>query len=182
VIVVDLLQDLRGFPSTIEDDPVLEMVLPKFEEFEHEEERRLFYVAITRSLMQTHLITSTKEPSLFVSEMLKDNLGIHVGIPVSTEIICPACNSGLIMRKNNNFSCSNYPTCIFFTPFCSECKNPMEYVDKKNIRYECKNHPEIMLKSCKKCSWGVLLPRVNSYTNESFNSCHTWKTTKCSGK
>jgi DNA helicase-4 len=182
VIVVDLLQDIRGFPSTIEDDPVLEMVLPKFEEFEHEEERRLFYVAITRSLQQTHLITSNQKPSLFATEMLKENLGIHIGLPINTNVTCPVCAEGTIMSKNENFFCSNNPTCTFFTPFCSTCKKPMEFINKVNQRYICSKHPKNIYRNCKRCDWGVLVPRINSYSNEEFFSCHTWKSTKCAGR
>lgn len=40
-----------GFPSEIIDDSLLDMALPASEPFEHAEERRLFYVALTRALI-----------------------------------------------------------------------------------------------------------------------------------
>lgn len=182
VIVVDLVQDIRGFPSTIEDDPVLQMVVPSFEEFEHEEERRLFYVAITRSRIETHLISPLEKPSLFTLEMLEDNLGTHIGVPQDTKKLCPACNAGTIIKKNNNSYCSNIPTCEFFTPFCSECNKPMDYLGSNKQRFECEKHSKVIYENCRLCSWGALVPRVNSVTQEIFYSCHTWKSTKCRGK
>jgi DNA helicase-4 len=182
VIVVDLVQDIRGFPSTIEDDPVLQMVLPNFEEFEHEEERRLFYVAITRSRIETHLISPMEKPSLFTLEMLEDNLGTHIGVPQDTKILCPKCSKGTIIKKNNNSYCSNIPTCEFFTPFCNECNKPMGYLGSNKQRYVCENHPKLIYENCNACSWGALVPRINSATKEVFFSCHTWKITSCRGK
>ena len=38
-----------GFPSTKEDDPLLRLALPEGDDFPHAEERRLFYVALTRA-------------------------------------------------------------------------------------------------------------------------------------
>ena len=51
VLVLDLKNHRYGFPSMIEDDPLIELVLsPSSEEnFPHAEERRLFYVATTRA-------------------------------------------------------------------------------------------------------------------------------------
>jgi ssDNA-binding Zn-finger/Zn-ribbon topoisomerase 1 len=114
--------------------------------------------------------------------MLKDNLGIHIGLPINTNVMCPVCAEGTIMSKNENFSCSNYPTCTFFTPFCPTCKKPMEFINKVNQRYKCSKHPINIYKNCKRCDWGVLVTRINSHSNEEFFSCHTWKVTKCTGK
>lgn len=49
VIILRAVSDTMGFPSEIVDDPLLELVLPMPERFEHAEERRLFYVALTRA-------------------------------------------------------------------------------------------------------------------------------------
>ena len=49
VIVADLQSDHFGFPSEIQDDPILKLVLAEEDNFEDSEERRLFYVALTRA-------------------------------------------------------------------------------------------------------------------------------------
>ena len=50
VIVLRATSNNMGIPSEIVDDPVLEMVMPEPETYDHAEERRLFYVALTRAL------------------------------------------------------------------------------------------------------------------------------------
>ena len=47
VIIIDVTAG--GFPSTIEDDPLLALAMPTPERYPHAEERRLFYVALTRT-------------------------------------------------------------------------------------------------------------------------------------
>lgn len=39
---------LKGFPSAIPEEPLLGLLLPEVERMPHAEERRLFYVAMTR--------------------------------------------------------------------------------------------------------------------------------------
>lgn len=46
-----------------------QVLLPKHEEFEHAEERRLLYVAMTRAKQQVWLLYNPDEPSEFVSEL-----------------------------------------------------------------------------------------------------------------
>ena len=56
----------------IEDDPVLELVLPVTGESASPfaEERRLFYVAMTRARRGVYLVTDPIRPSAFVCELL----------------------------------------------------------------------------------------------------------------
>lgn len=183
VIVMDLIQDFRGFPSTIEDDPVMRLVMPEKDLHQHGEERRLFYVAMTRARRETHLISPISAPSLFTLELLKDNLGVHVGIDSSKNQQCPSCNSGRILSSANGFGsyCSNIPLCDFIAPKCLKCEKPMEFVGGTK-RYLCADHPDALHRVCHVCKWGVLVPRVNSVTKQEFYSCHTWSRTRCPGK
>ena len=74
-VVLDLKNDRRGFPSQIEDDPVLELVLPVTGESASPfaEERRLFYVAMTRARRGVYLVTDPIRPSAFVCELLRES-------------------------------------------------------------------------------------------------------------
>lgn len=49
VIILRVTSGRMEFPSEIVDDSLLDIVLPEAEFFEHAEERRLFYVALTRA-------------------------------------------------------------------------------------------------------------------------------------
>jgi DNA helicase-4 len=187
VVVMDMVQDFRGFPSTIEDDPVMRLVMPGKDLHQHGEERRLFYVALTRARRETHLISPVSAPSLFTLEMLKDGLGVHVGLDNSKNRECPSCKSGRILVSNNagGSYCSNIPLCDFTTPSCLKCQKPMTYTGEKE-RFRCEKHPDALHKPCFVCGWGVLIPRkyISKYsgTEEVFFSCHTWTKTRCKGK
>jgi DNA helicase-4 len=69
VIVLGLTADKYGFPSEIEDDPLLSLVLARPEDYPHAEERRLLYVALTRARHQVHLLVDRRQPSLFALEL-----------------------------------------------------------------------------------------------------------------
>ncbi len=59
-----------GFPSVISDDPVLRYLLSKGDDYIFGEERRLFYVAITRAKNKTTVLYDKYKPSVFVLERL----------------------------------------------------------------------------------------------------------------
>ena len=70
VILLQCNKDTYGFPSLVSDDPVLNYVLTKSDQFPYGEERRLFYVAITRAKMKTFVLYDKRFPSVFVDEFL----------------------------------------------------------------------------------------------------------------
>ena len=49
IVIPGLSTGTYGFPSAIADDPVLDLAMPAPEAFPRAEERRLFYVALTRA-------------------------------------------------------------------------------------------------------------------------------------
>lgn len=70
VIILQCNEGSFGFPSTISDDPVLNLIVGKGDEFPYGEERRLFYVAMTRAKIRTCVLYNKKHPSVFVTEFL----------------------------------------------------------------------------------------------------------------
>ena len=70
VILLLCNNDTYGFPSLVNDDSVLNYVLTKSEEYPFAEERRLFYVAITRAKITTYIMYDYRFPSIFVNELL----------------------------------------------------------------------------------------------------------------
>lgn len=70
VILLQCNKDTYGFPSLVSDDPVLNYVLTKSDQFPYGEERRLFYVAITRAKIKTIVLYDQRFPSVFVDEFL----------------------------------------------------------------------------------------------------------------
>ena len=62
---------INGFPSKIEEHNILKLVLPKEEEYPYAEERRIFYVALTRAKEKVFILAPKKNPSIFVKELEK---------------------------------------------------------------------------------------------------------------
>ena len=70
VIILKMKSGEEGFPVEIVDDPLLSMVLPKPERYSHAEERRLFYVALTRAKKTVTLLVDREKPSVFVEQLV----------------------------------------------------------------------------------------------------------------
>src|SRR5690606_38152635 len=99
-----------GFPSEIVDDPILSLVLKIQDEIDNAEERRLFYVAMTRTRNDIFIICNQNNPSKFVSELVSE---------YKTVKRCPQSKSGLLVKRinpNDNrqfWGCENYPLCKY---------------------------------------------------------------------
>lgn len=72
VIIINLEDKLLGFPSQIKDDKVLRFVNKNLEKYPYSEERRLFYVALTRTKNNVYLLVPKKNKSIFVQEVEKN--------------------------------------------------------------------------------------------------------------
>lgn len=70
VILLQCNKDTYGFPSLVSDDSLLNYVLTESDQFPYGEERRLFYVAITRAKEKTIVLYDKRFPSVFVTEFL----------------------------------------------------------------------------------------------------------------
>ena len=105
VIVLNMNDDLMGMPAQRENDPLIDLLLSAQEAYPFAEERRLFYVALTRARKATYLIAKERKPSPFLyelSEELRETRGER----------CPRCETGELIRKESKFGafryCSNY--------------------------------------------------------------------------
>ena len=120
VILLNVKNDLLGFPNRIVDDPLLGLVLARAEGFEFAEERRLFYVALTRTKNVVYLIVPERHQSPFVDEL--DELGVSanhfVGSVATKDIVpCPKCRKGRLIVRKGDFGefmiCTNAPRCDY---------------------------------------------------------------------
>ena len=73
VIVISLKDDVWGFPNKKTYLKIFNYVLSNEEKILYAEERRLFYVALTRTKSYCFLLTSKKDPSIFVKEIVCDS-------------------------------------------------------------------------------------------------------------
>lgn len=72
VIVLNMSDKKLGFPNKISDEKVLRFVSCKGDDYLFAEERRLFYVAITRTKNITYLMVPYSGESCFVTEIKKN--------------------------------------------------------------------------------------------------------------
>lgn len=77
VIILNMEDNINGFPNKMVDDEVITQITRIKEDFPYAEERRLFYVALTRTKKDVHLFVNRKKPSLFLLEIKKNS---HVKI------------------------------------------------------------------------------------------------------
>jgi DNA helicase-4 len=120
VIIINGDDSRLGFPNKMEDDELLDLVLSSKSNYPYAEERRLWYVALTRARLYTYIIADEYSPSEFVKE-IEDQC--EVLNPESQEkheheISCPRCKSGrLVLRASPDgrkfYGCSNYPYCDY---------------------------------------------------------------------
>ena len=92
------------------DDPVLNLLLSDTDQFENGEERRLFYVAMTRAKELVYFVTDSSYKSKFIAELETENKESEIKK-------CPKCITADLVRKSGNkrngkewafYGCSNF--------------------------------------------------------------------------
>lgn len=121
-----------GFPNKVSDDPVLELVLTMGDDYLYAEERRLLYVALTRTKNRVFLLANESRPSEFLKEF-EPSKSVFILSGEKSEknpILCPRCKTGhLFVRHQESVNryfvgCSNYPQCDFTIRDTSVLDNP----------------------------------------------------------
>ena len=129
VIVVNGKNETYGFPSKMEDDPVLSFVIKGDNSIDYAEERRLFYVAMTRTKNRVYFIAPEQNPSEFLLEIKNDYKNVVLKGSWNEEQIkhnmvrksCPVCGYPMQLRYKNSYGlrlylCTNEPEiCGFMT-------------------------------------------------------------------
>ncbi len=168
VILINMFEGKFGFPCQIEDDPIMKLVTYEDVSMPYAEERRLFYVAMTRTKNRVYIMTPQNKPSRFIIELIKD-YGLSHSDKLNMEVVdlfnlrCPVCGFPLKYEFNKNYGlhlwlCTNdVEVCDFMTNDkihkhdilrCPECrkKNIDGYLIVKmspqngNVFYGCTNY------------------------------------------
>jgi DNA helicase-4 len=121
VVVVNFEAGQHGFPSEIEDDPVLNLAMTEPETFDYAEERRLLYVALTRAKEQVFLVTRQNKDSMFAVELMTDLqvdvIAVESEGPEAQEVqTCSDCKKGVMVKRSGPrgpfLGCSRFPKCV----------------------------------------------------------------------
>lgn len=128
VIIINARNETYGFPSQVQEDPVLKYVVKDDHSYDYAEERRLFYVALTRTKNRVYIITPQQHPSEFVLELIRDYPQVKVFGKIDKEPQektqdkrCPVCGYPLQLRYKKDYGlklwiCTNEPEiCDFMT-------------------------------------------------------------------
>lgn len=195
VILINLKNWKAGFPNKMVDDPVLNFVKRNGDSFSYAEERRLFYVALTRTKNNVYLLSPYFKSSVFVQELKTDanvellNLehnrletlknieknGERYVIP--TKLKCPVCKTGVVLlesfwnkgKLNRVLKCSHN-----MAPPFNRCNweggyYGSELEDLDDIEY------------CPSCD-GILIKRYRHSDGHPFLGCTNFRKTGCRGK
>lgn len=195
VILINLKNWKAGFPNKMVDDPILNFVKRNGDSFSYAEERRLFYVALTRTKNNVYLLAPYFKSSVFVQELKTDanvellNLehnrletlknieknGERYVIP--TKLKCPVCKTGVVLlesfwnkgKLNRVLKCSHN-----MAPPFNRCNweggyYGSELEDLDDIEY------------CPSCD-GILIKRYRHSDGHPFLGCTNFRKTGCRGK
>lgn len=165
-VVMGLRGGSWGFPSQVVDDPVLELVLTQADDLPFGEERRLFYVAITRARFKTYLACETgMAQSIFFDELDSGEYSVAVFGVNQKKLICSKCKSGnMLLRDGVNgqfYGCSNFPHCNHTEQTCTKCRKG--FLVKESGKYCICHLCGYEVLPCPKCKMGVLKLKKGIY-------------------
>jgi len=108
VILLNCNAGKYGLPSEVIDDPVLRLVLSDQDDYPNSEERRVFYVGLTRAKKKAFIITCNSRHSKFLEELCYSDRDTQR---------CSRCGTGFMVERRNRkdgstfLSCTNWPYC-----------------------------------------------------------------------
>ena len=131
IILINCNGGTVGFPSQISDSPVLKYVLSEPDAYAFSEERRIFYVGITRAKKHTWVLYDMNKPSPFVKEFVKTlDPPTKPGFGIPESELCPKCHCGRIKVIKKGIAVNGNP----FTTFaCSNEKFGCDYLETKFV-------------------------------------------------
>lgn len=168
VVILRTSSDRLGFPSEIVDDPLLDLVLPEPEKYDHAEERRLFYVALTRARKSVTVLADRQKPSVFARELVeKPEYGVvELGKAGVAGHRCGACRGRMLAQTSKKcatyFQCEHRYLCGEMLRPCSACGKDLPVAQKaKPDTLVCSCGAEFA--ACPECPDGWLVERKGKW-------------------
>ncbi len=183
VVIINAKDAVYGFPSKIEDEPLLKYVRKEDRSYEYAEERRLFYVAMTRTKNRVFMIVPKNRPSDFVREIVTDKRDD----PLSVTLIGDCRDKSVLMARPKDEGKDRY------IKRCPVCGYPLLLRAGRNVAggmWICSNEPEICtymtneinpyglgVHKCDMCRDGYLVVK-KSKAGEYFLGCTEYRADK----
>lgn len=170
VIIINAKDNVYGFPSKVEDDPILKLVVSYDDSYNYAEERRLFYVALTRTKNRVFIITPKNKPSEFIKELLNEPHN-YPNVTLNGELSslttndngvknkCPKCGYPMQLKWNKNYGLKLW-ICTNDQEICGFMTND-------------KREKEMSIHKCDWCKDGYLI--VKPHNNDFFLGCTNYK-------
>ncbi len=170
VIIINAKDNTYGFPSKVEDDPILKLVVSYDDSYNYAEERRLFYVALTRTKNRVFIITPKNRPSEFIKELLNEphnypnltltgELSANAKENTDVKNKCPKCGYPMQLKWNKNYGLKLW-ICTNDQEICGFMTND-------------KREKEMSIHKCDWCKDGYLIVKQNN--NDFFLGCTNYK-------
>lgn len=161
VILINMFEGKFGFPCQLEDDPIIRLVTYEDKSMPFAEERRLFYVALTRTKNKVYIAAPKNRPSRFLVELIKDYKLEHPS-DMNLETVdlfnlrCPICNFPLKYEFNKNYGLQLY--------ICTNDAEVCDFMTNDKV-----NRHDIF--KCPKCSDGYMIVKRNPESGHAFYGC-----------
>lgn len=175
-VLLDVLSGKHGFPSEVADDPVLDLLLPGSAPFPNAEERRLFYVGLTRARKRAFILTDLARRSAFVDELAgPEYRGLVECEALAQLATCPACAGPMVRWHGEHgefWGCGNFPRCATKGVRCPVCARQALVRSGAAFRCVvagCQGATEV----CPMCGVGAVVPREGRFGM--FWGCTEWR-------
>ncbi|MCQ2741529.1 MAG: UvrD-helicase domain-containing protein, partial [Alphaproteobacteria bacterium] len=107
VFIINNKNSRMGFPSKMQDDPILDLLLDSNETFPYAEERRLYYVALTRAKVKAFILTEDNN----IGDFAKELHNRYEKELKRERFSCPICGGRLLVKTGpfgEFYGCENY--------------------------------------------------------------------------
>ena len=167
VVIIGLQNGKHGFPSEKATPAILDALLPPQEDYPHAEERRLFYVALTRAKHRVYVIADMANTSGFVQELMAEHdielneFSSENEQVYTDDINCMRCDTGVLKKQTGRYGifycCSLFPRCKHKEQPCQQCSSPMTRNRHTGFKLCLDTNCNHIIPICDKCDAEMVL-------------------------
>ena len=182
VVIMGLNKGTKGFPSEKVTPALLDALLAKKETFKYAEERRLFYVALTRAKDRVYIIADMSDVSPFVKELVDDHqieldeFDSTVSQSFVDDINCLVCETGILKKHTGKYgtfySCSHFPRCEHKETSCAKCASQMTRKRYPGFKFCLNDSCKSLIPTCGRCNAEMVF---RASKNGEFWGCKNYK-------